>query len=70
MLSMKEVTIAEFESNFDAYQDRIEAGEKIMIIQPDGRKVVAVPAKELEPSTEHMSDEEWYNLYNDHSEGS
>ena len=37
MLSMKEVTIAEFESNFDAYQDRIEAGEKIMIVQPDGR---------------------------------
>ena len=67
---MKEVTIAEFESNFDAYQDRIEAGEKIMIVQTDGRKVVAVPAKELEPSTEHMSDEEWYNLYSNHSEGS
>ena len=66
---MKEVTIADFESNFDAYQDRIEAGEKIMIVQPDGRKVVAVP-KELEPSTEHMSDEEWYNLYSNHSEGS
>ena len=51
-------------------RDRIEAGEKIMIVQPDGRKVVAVPAKELEPSTEHMSDEEWYNLYSNHSEGS
>ena len=50
--------------------DRIEAGEKIMIVQPDGRRVVAVPAKELAPETEHMSDEEWYNLYNDHSEGS
>ena len=48
----------------------VELGEKIMIVQPDGRKVVAVPAKELEPSTEHMSDEEWYNLYSNHSEGS
>ena len=70
MLSMKEVTIADYESNVDAYQDRIEAGEKIMIVQPDGRRVVAVPAKELEPSTEQMSDEEWYNLYSNHSEGS
>ena len=70
MLSMKEVSIADFENDFDAYMDRIEAGEKIMIVQPDGRRVVAVPAKELEPSTEQMSDEEWYNLYNDHSEGS
>ena len=67
---MKEVTIADFESNFDAYQDRIEAGEKIMIVQPDGRRAVAVPAKELEHSTEQMSDEEWYNLYSNHSEGS
>jgi len=67
---MIEVTIADFEKDFDAYMDRIEAGEKFMILQPDGRRVVAVPAKELAPETEHMSDEEWYNLYNDHSEGS
>ena len=70
MLPMKEVSIADFENDFDAYMDRIEAGEKIMIVQPDGRRVVAVPAKELAPETEHMSDEEWYNLYSNHSEGS
>lgn len=67
---MKEVTLDDFENNFDAYQDMIEAGEKIMIVQPDGRKVVAVPAKELAPATEHMTDDEWYNMYNNHEEAS
>ena len=67
---MIEVTIADFEKDFDDYMDRIEAGEQFVIRRPDGKAVVAVPAKELEPLTEHMSDDEWYNLYNNHEEGS
>ncbi len=67
---MIEVTIADFEKDFDAYMDRIEAGEQFVIRRPDGKAVVAVPAKDLEPLTEHMSDDEWYNLYNNHEEGS
>ena len=34
--------------DFDAYMDRIEAGESFLIRQPDGRAVVAVPAGEYE----------------------
>ncbi len=44
--SMVEVAFAEFEKDFDAYMDRIEAGESFLIRQPDGRAVVAVPAAE------------------------
>ena len=65
---MIEVSVADFEKDFDSYMDRIEAGEKFVIRQPDGRGVVAVPAKELEPMTEHMSDDEWYNTYNNHDD--
>jgi len=65
---MIELTVEEFEKDPDNYMDRIEKGEKILIRQPDGRAVVAVPAKELEPSTEHMSDDEWYNTYNNHDD--
>ena len=67
---MIEVSLEEFEKDFDSYMDRIEAGEKFMIRQPDGRAVVAVPAKELAPHTEHMSDDEWYNTYNNHDDAS
>lgn len=42
---MTEVTVEEFEKNFDAYLDRIEKnGEEFLIRQPDGKAVVAVPA--------------------------
>ena len=67
---MKEISVADFEKDFDSYMDRIEAGEKFMIRQPDGRAVVAVPAKELAPATEQLSDDEWYNLYSNHEEAS
>ena len=67
---MKEVSVADFEKDFDSYMDKIEAGEKFIIRQPDGRAVVAVPAKELAPLTEQMSDDEWYNLYSNHEEAS
>ena len=36
---MVEVPFAEFEKDFDAYMDRIEAGESFLIRQPDGRAV-------------------------------
>tara|TARA_B100001989_G_scaffold229485_1_gene186899 strand:- start:260 stop:463 length:204 start_codon:yes stop_codon:yes gene_type:complete len=67
---MIEVSLEEFEKDFDSYMDRIEAGEKFMIRRPDGRAVAAVPAKELAPETEHMSDDEWYNTYNNHDDAS
>lgn len=68
---MVEVTLEEFEKNFDTYMERIENNkEQFVIRRPDGKAVVAVPAEELEPLTEHMSDDEWYNMYNNHSEGS
>jgi len=67
---MIEVSLEEFEKDFDSYMDRIEAGEKFMIRRPDGRAVAAVPAKELAPETEHMSDDEWYNMYINHEEAS
>ena len=67
---MKEVSIEDFEKDFESYMDKIEAGEKFIIRQPDGRAVVAVPAKELAPATEHMSDDEWYNMYINHEEAS
>ena len=67
---MIEVSLEDFEKDFDSYMDRIEAGEKFMIRRPDGRAVAAVPAKELAPETEHMSDDEWYNTYNNHDDAS
>tara|TARA_B100002019_G_scaffold261994_1_gene249147 strand:- start:130 stop:333 length:204 start_codon:yes stop_codon:yes gene_type:complete len=67
---MIEVSLEDFEKDFDSYMDRIEAGEKFMIRTPDGRGVAAVPAKELAPETEHMSDDEWYNMYINHEEAS
>jgi len=71
MLSiMTEVTLEEFESNYEKYMDLIESGNKFMIRKPDGTAVAAVPAKELDPSTEHMSDDEWYNSFNDHDDAS
>tara|TARA_B100002019_G_C21139688_1_gene532545 strand:+ start:712 stop:924 length:213 start_codon:yes stop_codon:yes gene_type:complete len=70
---MVEVTVEEFEKNFDTYMDRIENGEEFIIRQPDGRGVVAVPANKLEQATNQnstMVSDEWYNMYTDHSEGS
>jgi len=66
---MTEVSVEEFEKNFDDYMDRIEKnGEEFLIRQPDGRAVVAVPAGQLEPLAGDMSDEEWYNMFSDHDD--
>jgi len=44
---MIELTVEEFEKDFDTYMDRIEAGEQFLIRQPDGRAVMAVPADDI-----------------------
>jgi len=70
---MVEVPFAEFEKDFDAYMDRIEAGESFIIRQPDGRAVVAVPAGEYEEAAKVAGvDEvdEFTEMYSNHEEGS
>lgn len=70
---MVEVPFAEFEKDFDAYMDRIEAGETFIIRQPDGRGVVACPAGEIEAIADELGVEdvdELVDMYSDHEEGS
>ena len=67
---MVEVTVEDFEKNFDAYLDRIEAGEEFLIRQPDGKAVVAVPAGELEHLAEQVGEDDWYNMYSQHDDAS
>ena len=68
---MVEVTFEEFEKNFDAYMDRIEQNkEEFLVRKSDGTAVVAVPAEQLDQAVSQLSDDEWYNLYSDHSEAS
>ena len=70
---MVELTVAEFEKDFDGYMDRIEAGESFLIRQPDGRAVVAVPAGEYEAAAKASGvDEvdEFSKMYSDHGEAS
>lgn len=41
---MIEITQEEFESNFDAYMDRVEENQEVFLIRlPDGRGVVMAP---------------------------
>ena len=68
---MVELTVAEFEKDFDGYMDRIEAGESFLIRQPDGRAVVAVPAGEYEASATAVAEvDELTDMYSNHEEGS
>jgi len=68
---MVELTVAEFEKDFDGYMDRIEAGESFLIRQPDGRAVVAVPADEYEKAASVVTEvDELTEMYSDHEEGS
>ena len=69
--SMVELTVAEFEKDFDGYMDRIEAGESFLIRQPDGRAVVAVPAAEYEEASTAVSEvDDFTEMYSNHEEGS
>jgi PHD/YefM family antitoxin component YafN of YafNO toxin-antitoxin module len=65
---MIELTISEFEKDFDTYMDRIEAGESFLIRQPDGKAVVAVPADELSPLVSDESEDVWYNMMTEHND--
>ena len=68
---MVEVTLEEFEKNFDAYMDRIENNkEEFLVRKDDGTAVVAMPSEQLDQAYSQMTDDEWYNLYSDHSEAS
>ena len=68
---MIEITLEEFEKNFDAYMDRIETDkEEFLVRKSDGTAVVAMPAEQLNQQVSQMTDDEWYNLYSDHSEAS
>jgi len=67
---MVEVTVEDFEKNFDAYLDRIEGGEEFLIRQPDGKAVVAVPAGQLEHLAEQVGEDDWYNMYSQHDDAS
>ena len=67
---MVEVAFADFEKDFDAYMDRIEAGESFLIRQPDGRAVVAVPAGEYEAAAAAVAEvDDLTEMYSDHEEG-
>lgn len=65
---MIEVTVSDFEKNFDTYMDRIEGGEKFLIRQADGNAVVAVPADELSPLVDDSSEDAWYNMMTEHND--
>tara|TARA_X000001036_G_scaffold134795_1_gene127567 strand:+ start:270 stop:476 length:207 start_codon:yes stop_codon:yes gene_type:complete len=68
---MIEVTLDEFEKNFDSYMDRIESKkEQFIVRKSDGTAVIAMPAEELDQATAQMDDDEWYNSYNEHNDAS
>ncbi len=60
---MVEVALVDFEKDFDAYMDRIEAGETFIIRQPDGRGVVACPAGEIEAIADELGVEDVDELW-------
>ena len=66
---MVEVTVEDFEKDFDSYLDRIEAGETFIIRQPDGRGVVACPAGEIEAIADEVGVDDWQELMTSHDDG-
>jgi PHD/YefM family antitoxin component YafN of YafNO toxin-antitoxin module len=68
---MIEVTLDEFEKNFDSYMDRIESKkEQFIVRKSDGTAVIAMPAEELDQAVAQMDDDEWYSTYNEHNDAS
>jgi len=68
---MIEITLEEFEKNFDSYMDRIESKkEQFIVRKSDGTAVIAMPAEELDQASAQMNDDEWYNSYNEHNDAS
>ena len=67
---MIELTVEEFEKDFDTYMDRIEAGEQFLIRQPDGRAVMAVPADEYKELSDKVIDSDWEKMMTNHDDAS
>ena len=68
---MTEVSVEEFEKNFDKYMDLIEnEGEEFLIRNSNGKAVVAVPVGELEHLAEQVGEEDWYNIFSQHDDAS
>ena len=70
---MVEISVVEFEKDFDAYMDRIEAGESFLIRQPDGKAVVAVPAGDYQDVIDEVGYDDvddLIDMYSNHEEGS
>jgi PHD/YefM family antitoxin component YafN of YafNO toxin-antitoxin module len=68
---MTEVSVEDFEKNFDKYMDLIEnEGEEFLIRNQDGKAVVAVPVGELEHLAEQVGEEDWYNIFSQHDDAS
>jgi len=67
---MVEVPFAEFEKDFDAYMDRIEAGESFIVRKPDGTAVMAVPAEEYKELSGKVTDADWEDMMTTHDDAS
>ena len=67
---MVEVPFDVFEKDFDAYMDRIEAGETFVIRKPDGTAVMAVPADEYKELADQVTDADWENMMTTHDDAS
>ena len=65
-----EVPFAEFEKEFDAYMDRIEAGESFIVRKPDGTAVMAVPADEYKELADQVTDSDWEDMMTTHDDAS
>ena len=65
-----EVPFAEFEKEFDAYMDRIEAGESFIVRKPDGTAVMAVPAEEYKELADQVTDSDWEDMMTTHDDAS
>ena len=70
MSNIIEVPFAEFEKEFDAYMDCIEAGESFIVRKPDGTAVMAVPADEYKELTDQVTDKDWENMMTTHDDAS
>jgi hypothetical protein len=67
---MVEVPFDEFEKDFDAYMDRIEAGESFIVRKPDGTAVMAVPADEYKELADQVTDSDWEDMMTTHDDAS
>ena len=72
---MVEITEEELEKNFEDYVEKCEKGETFIITRSDGRRVMMVPAKDLENAQACVSmnlpdDEDDFSIYNDHDDAS